>query len=295
MNTALQFLSIKWVDGVPKFMVARGTELEYLDIPEKINLEKTNVKKCVGFYDLGARKFVSCPAQIDFTGTDMSQCAKCRDANGFKACLLCNGDACRADSAKARTFCNQEHLVYLAYFPGRFKVGTAAAYRGLKRMYEQGALVSVFFARTPDGRTARRIEQAIGEMGIAKSVSTGYKMANLAFGDSLDIIKRELVQKLNELRPKISADLATYFIEPEYNIFADIYQNLVDCVTEVRVKTDLFGASETVVKDYDRIIDATEIIGNVKAVIGGLLVVEKDSKLSIISTKSWEGYMIRST
>jgi len=289
----LQFLGIKWKDGAPNFLVARGTELEYLDIPATINLTKTNVKKCVGYYDLAARCHMPCPSQIDFTGTDMSQCAHCQNSNGFGMCLSCNGDSCRADNPRGRAFCDQEHLVYLAYFPGRFKVGTAAAYRGLKRLYEQGALFSVFFASAPNGQIARRIEQAVNETGIAKNVSTSYKIANLAFDRGLDIIKLDLVQKLNELRPKISADLAKYFTDPKYNIFADIYQNLTDCLIEVRTKADLFGTSETVIKNYDRIIDATEIIGNVRAIIGGLIVIDNNGKLSVISMKNWEGFKIK--
>jgi len=135
MTETFQFLGIKWVDGVPKFMVARADNtLEYLDIPKKINLIKTDKKRCVGYYDLAQRQYMPCSARVDFSGTDMSQCTKCRDANGFGMCLGCNGDSCRADNPLGRAFCCQEHLVYLAAFPSRFKVGTAAGYRGLKRM-----------------------------------------------------------------------------------------------------------------------------------------------------------------
>ena len=58
-------------------------------------------------------------------------------------------------------------------------------------------------------------------------------------------------------------------------------------------RADLFGEPETVVKDYDKVTDAKEISGDIKAVIGGLMVTENNPKIAVVSLKSWEGYMTR--
>jgi len=267
-------------------------EIAFLDIPGEIKLTRTDIKKCTGYYDLAERLYRPCPDRVDLTGADVSQCAQCRVANGFGLCLGCNGDRCRADNPRGVAFCQQPHVVYLAAFPGRVKVGTAAAYRGLERMREQGAIVSVFFAQTPDGQIARRLEQAVSDLGIAKNINGVYKMSNLIFDRELTNVRQGLAQKLNDIRPKIAAPFAPYFIEPEFNVFSDIYRPLSDCLADTR-RADLFGEPETVVKDYDKVTDAKEISGDIKAVIGGLMVTENNPKIAVVSLKSWEGYMTR--
>ena len=47
--------------------------------------------------------------------------------------------------------------MYLAYFANdKLKVGTAASYRRYERLLEQGALYSIFLAKVPNGRLARK-------------------------------------------------------------------------------------------------------------------------------------------
>lgn len=293
MKEMFQFLGIKWIDSAPKFMITRdNTGIEFLDIPKQINIKKTDVKKCIGYYDLLGRTYIPCVKHIDLSNKDSSQCMECQNANGFRMCLGCNGNFCRTDSQIGKSYCDQEHIVYLVMFPDKLKVGTAAEYRYLERMYEQGAIISVAFARTPNGRLARIIEQLVSNMGIAKSVNSIYKMKNLIFNKSIEFYTDELAKELKEIRSNIGIEFSKYFIEePKVNVFNNIYENIYKYLGDNGDK-NLFMEEAFITKSYEIINDISEISGNIKAVIGGLILLEKNEKLSVINMKSWEGFIV---
>ncbi|MCL2369124.1 MAG: DUF2797 domain-containing protein [Alphaproteobacteria bacterium] len=291
MKNDIQFLGIKWANGTPKFMLANDDGLYFDNIPDILNISITKTKKCSGYYDLEKREYKSCPNKVDMTESDFAQCKQCRDANGFGLCLGCNGGICRADNKHGLAFCNQPHIVYLALFPNdKFKVGTATEYRSLTRMYEQGAICSVFFAKAPNGRIARQIEQAASELDISKNMNSSYKMKNLIFDSDLQNIQQQLMQKLNKVRYRLS-EFSEYFIEPEYNVFSEIYNKIYNNLTEKQT-ADLFGESKITIKPYDVLTDVSEITGNLKSVMGELLLTEKNGTIKVINAKPLIGFVI---
>ena len=69
--------------------------------------------------------------------------------------------------------------MYLAYFSNdKLKVGTASSYRRYERLLEQGALYSIFLAKVPNGRLARRIESEVSRLGVTTRVNASYKIKN---------------------------------------------------------------------------------------------------------------------
>ena len=125
----------------------------------KIEIEKVEKRYCIGYYDLLNRKNIPCESYEELTGSEYTQCKQCKIKSGFSLCLGCNGSVCKTNSDKAKQFCNQEHYVYLAYFPNdKLKVGTAVYYRRYERLLEQGAIYSIFLAKTKNGKLARKLE-----------------------------------------------------------------------------------------------------------------------------------------
>ena len=128
----------------------------------KIEMEKAEKRYCIGYYDLLNRKNIPCTFYEELTGSEYTQCKQCMIKSGFSSCLGCNGSVCKTNSDKAKKFCNQEHYVYLAYFSNdKLKVGTAVYYRKYERLLEQGAIYSIFLAKTKNGKLERRLETEI--------------------------------------------------------------------------------------------------------------------------------------
>ena len=94
-------------------------------------------------------------------------------------------------------------------------------------MLEQGALYSIFIAKTPSGKIARQIEKNIIDGGVPGAVTTSYKMKNIIFKDDPLTIKKQLLNKYKEILKNISSDNNQYLIEPEFNAFNEIQKKLI--------------------------------------------------------------------
>ena len=219
---------------------------------------------------------------------------ECQTNSGFDLCLGCTGDSCRTSSDKAKKFCDEEHHVYLAYFANdKLKVGTAASYRRYERLLEQGALYSIFLAKVPNGRLARRIESEVSRLGVTTRVNSSYKINNFVIDRDQEEIDKMLMNEYQTILQKISEESKGYFIRPEYNDFTNISDRVRKNLLEESRQLNLFGGMDELEhKEYDKISKPEEVNGEVKAVVGSLMLIEKDKKYSVINMKSLEGWIV---
>ena len=150
---------------------------EFIGIPQELLIERIDQKICIGTINPYTREYISCNNIIEDSS---SQCNHCKYMFDFYKCVRCHGDDCSVKNGDVLKYCNTPHYVYLAYFPnGKIKVGTASEIKKYNRLLEQGAIFSIFIAKTPTGKIARQIEKNIIDNGITGAVTTTYKMKNI--------------------------------------------------------------------------------------------------------------------
>ncbi len=209
-------------------------------------------------------------------------------------CLGCTGDSCKTNSDKAKKFCDEVHHVYLAYFANdKLKVGTAASYRRYERLLEQGAIYSIFLAKVPNGRLARKIESEISKLGVTTRVNSLYKMNNFVIDRSQEEIERMLMNEYQTILQKVSEENKGFFIKPEYNNFTNISDRVRKNLVEESRQLNLFGGmDEPEHREYDKISKPEKIDGTIKAVVGNLMLLEKNNKYSVVNMKNLEGWIV---
>ena len=228
------------------------------------------------------------------TGTNYNQCKDCQEKSGFDLCLGCNGSVCQTNNNNARVFCHEGHHVYLAYFANdKLKVGTAASYRKYERLLEQGALYSIFLAKAPNGRIARQIESQISKLGIASRVNSSYKMNNFVIDKGQEEIDRMLMQEYESILRNLDEKYRKYFIKPEYNNFTNISEQVRQNLLEESRQLNLFGGmDEPTHKEYEKVTRPENIVGEIQATVGSLMLLKRENKYSVVNMKNLEGWLV---
>ena len=184
--------------------------------------------------------------------------------------------------------------MYLAYFANdKLKVGTAASYRRYERLLEQGALYSIFLAKVPNGRLARRIESEVSRLGVTTRVNASYKINNFVIDRSQEEIDQMLMEKYQTILEKISEQCREYLIKPEYNNFTNISDKVRSNLLEESRQLNLFGGmDEPEYKEYDKVSKPENIDGEIKAVVGSLVLLKRNNEYSVVNMKSLEGWIV---
>lgn len=206
----------------------------------------------------------------------------------------CTGDSCKTNSDKAKKFCDEAHHVYLAYFANdKLKVGTAASYRRYERLLEQGALYSIFLAKVPNGRLARKIESEISRLGVTTRVNASYKINNFVIDKRPEEINKMLMNEYQTILRKVSQESKDFFIQPEYNNFTNISDRVKKNLVEESRQFNLFGGMDEVeYRAYDKIVKPEKIDGTIKAVVGNLILIEKLNQYLVVNIKPLEGWIV---
>lgn len=184
--------------------------------------------------------------------------------------------------------------MYLAYFANdKLKVGTAASYRRYERLLEQGALYSIFLAKVPNGRLARRIESEVSRLGVTTRVNASYKINNFVIDKTQEEIEQMLMDEYQTILEKISEQCREYLIKPEYNNFTNISDKVRSNLLEESRQLNLFGGmDEPEHKEYDRVPKPENVDGDIKAVVGNLMLIKKKNKYSVVNMKNLEGWIV---
>lgn len=167
--------------------------------------------------------------------------------------------------------------MYLAYFANdKLKVGTAASYRRYERLLEQGALYSIFLAKVPNGRLARKIESEVSRLGVTTRVNASYKINNFVIDKTQEEIEQMLMDEYQTILEKISEQCREYLIKPEYNNFTNISDKVRSNLLEESRQLNLFGGmDEPERKEYDKVPKPENVDGDIKAVVGNLMLIKK--------------------
>lgn len=140
-------------EGGPLFYEGEVLELE-LSSFGRIDMRAGREVFCTGRWE---GEHVPCPGREPYEG--FSRCRECMAPEiPDPSCVFephCHMGTCGA------FFCQAEHVVYLAMFGRRMKVGLTQASRVIERGMEQGADLMMVLARTQDRYSARALENLI--------------------------------------------------------------------------------------------------------------------------------------
>ena len=175
-------LEFGW-DGFEPYLtcvVRGGTEVVDLDIG-KLDLIVSESRECVGYFD--GDSYVPCPEGARVAR--FSQCEACAGESflPFQECVFeprCDGEMCDIE------FCRREHVLYLAFYGTRAKIGMSSSRRIERRLVEQGADAFSIIGAFPTRRAARQAEK---EMSTRLKVPQAYRQEAVlsGFSEAVDI------------------------------------------------------------------------------------------------------------
>ena len=262
---------------------------EFIDIPQELFVERINQKICIGTMNPYTREYISCDNIVE---NSSSQCNHCKYMFDFYKCVRCHGEDCYVKNEEVLKYCNTPHYVYLAYFPNeKIKVGTASEMKKYNRLLEQGAIFSIFIAKTPSGKIARQIEKNIIDNGISGAVTTTYKMKNMIFDNEEILIKKKLVEKYRDILKLFFGNNKKYLIEPEFSSFHEIKDKIDNNMLLANIQVNWFDEGDKQIKPYIVKKEFNRVFGTYLFCVGKILAVENNGIIELIETKKMEGYL----
>ena len=240
-----QIISFEWKDKIPYINIydSKNNEISSINILAIRSIIKGKVIRCIGYKNLNSCRQSICDAHNIVTENNR-QCPSCCVKDVFKYCVMCKGIECHNHSELAHKYCNNEHYVYLAYFPGgKLKVGTAFYKRKTTRLLEQGALMALYIAKTPNGKIAREIERRVVELGYEEKVNSSYKIDNLIIDKSKQDIINDLINNFEIIKNSLDS-YQNYFLKNE--IFDDYdRRKKIESKLKFSVQNSLFDEVKT--------------------------------------------------
>lgn len=174
----LHALEYHWDEFEPHMLCYDTSEHEQCELDiEDIRFRVSKSKRCVGYWDEEGEYF---PCPRDAPVTKFAQCPECSGEFFLpdQECLFepkCDGELCGLD------FCAREHLLYVAFYDTRMKIGMSSTRRVDKRLIEQGADAYSIIGKYPGRRKARTAEKEIsGRLGIPQFYRQEVLLRNLA-------------------------------------------------------------------------------------------------------------------
>ncbi len=150
----------------PKIVIREKDNIEELELVDKISLELSFNRYCVGYTRFN--KSYPCPHEAL---SDSSQCPHCRKLE--LSCAACRGDECLFGHSECML---GGHYIYLASFGELVKAGVTKKERINERLIEQGADFGVVVAEAKDGFEARAVEALVQhQFGFRNAVRTSEK------------------------------------------------------------------------------------------------------------------------
>ena len=218
------------------------------DEPFHIELLNKEEKFCTGWYDIKTSTNYPCETH-QLVQERYSDCYICRAKTGFNPAFYNTAEI----SATQEEFNKQPHSVYIAYFGDDvFKAGITATKRGLKRLYEQGALFHAIVANVPNANEARKLEARLIRNGLKESVLKSTKSGILKHSINKEKERakfQEFVKTTNYPEAEIKSDIDLYFF--------DSYK-------------------EEPIKPFS---DETTRSGKIKGIVGRYLILENNERL----------------
>ena len=288
-----QLIGLEWFDRTPYlvFNVLPEKSIKYKKLSGYLYIKRSGEQYCVGYHKLDTGVHIPCDNTTKMPGGKYKQCKKCEEKEGFYDCKICNGESCHASNSIALKYCNQEHLVYLAYFePDIIKVGTASEIRKEERLLEQGALYFYYIANVNSGRAARIIEREISKLGITTRVSTKHKLCNFIIKQPKELIEKKMEKeylRIISLLPKYRND---FLKKPIVNDFLYLSEQLRPDFEDEFYQLDFFSDHKTY-KNYF-IYKGDVIQGEYLGTIGSIIALKNKNKTFIVDLKQFFGWEV---
>jgi hypothetical protein len=124
---------------------------------DEVSFTVSRKKTCVGYFD-SDDKYIKCPSLAAVTR--FQQCEACSGESFIphQECVFeprCDGEICNIE------FCKREHVLYIAFYDTRMKIGMSSTRRVERRLIEQGADAFSIIGAYPTRKRAREAEKTI--------------------------------------------------------------------------------------------------------------------------------------
>ena len=140
---------------------------------------------CIGRFE--GDRYLKCPGAVAVAR--FAQCAECAEETFIphQECIFepkCDGELCDVD------FCKREHVLYLAFYDTKAKVGMSSSRRLERRLIEQGADAFAVIGTYPTRRAARTAEKEISSaLRVPQAFRQEALLKSLAFEVHVDAIE----------------------------------------------------------------------------------------------------------
>jgi hypothetical protein len=202
----LHALDFSWEGFEPSLSCYDNTEREVSEFDlARIDFSVSKKRTCIGRFQDGGI-YVPCPtnAPVD----RFAQCPECAEKSfiPFQECIFepkCEGDKCDLE------FCKREHVLYLAFYDTRMKIGMSSTRRVERRLIEQGADAFAILGKAPNRKRARDLEKNISaRLGIPQALKQESLLRNFA----RKVDEAGIVGRYEGIRTSMAED---YQIDPE--------------------------------------------------------------------------------
>ncbi len=178
---SLHALDFSWEGFEPSLTIfdSKDHEVSEFDLDE-VDFFTSKKKTCIGYFD--GDNYVPCPKNAR-----VEKYAQCPDCSKevflpFQECVFeprCDGEKCDID------FCRREHVLYIAFYDTRMKIGMSSTRRVERRLIEQGADAFAIIGKRPTRLQARTAEKEISaRLGIPQSLR--YESVLRSFARKID-------------------------------------------------------------------------------------------------------------
>jgi hypothetical protein len=174
----LHALDFSW-DGYKPSLTCfdcRDHEVSEFDLND-LNFSVSRKRTCIGqFLDDGT--YVPCPKNAAVK--KFAQCQECSEESFLphQECVFeprCEGDECDLE------FCRREHVLYVAFYDTRMKIGMSSTRRVERRLIEQGADAFAILGKQPNRKKARELEKNVSaRLGIPQGLRQDTLLRNFA-------------------------------------------------------------------------------------------------------------------
>ena len=169
-------------------------------------------RMCIGRFE--GDRYLKCPGAVAVTR--FAQCAECAEETFIphQECIFepkCDGELCDVE------FCKREHILYLAFYDTKAKVGMSSSRRLERRLVEQGADAFAVIGTYPTRRAARTAEK---EISSALRVPQAFRQEALLKSLAVEVH----VEGIEDRYSSLSSSLESRFgLKPERIHWLDKY------------------------------------------------------------------------
>ncbi len=134
------------------------SQISEFDLKE-VRFSVSRKKTCIGLFDDDGN-YVPCPRSAPVSR--FSQCPECAGESWIphQECIFepkCDGELCDLE------FCKREHVLYVAFYDTRMKIGMSSTRRIEQRLIEQGADAFSIIGKWPTRKRAREAEKELSD------------------------------------------------------------------------------------------------------------------------------------